>query len=65
MATLIPQCSECKHNDITKKWISCPAYEIVPEEIRMNKVIHDHVIPGQTGNTIFEPDQKRQPKEQK
>lgn len=53
----LSQCSSCKHLDRENiGWTTrCPAFpKGIPFEVLETEVKHDVVIPGQTGETVYE-----------
>ena len=47
----VPQCNTCKNK---LKDLSCLAYEIIPDKILNNEIIHDRVLPDQIGTVVYE-----------
>lgn len=47
-----PQCASCIHFDL--EGVRCEAYpDGIPDVVFGNELIHDKVLPGQTGTVIF------------
>lgn len=50
-------CEACKH---FRRGLTCAAFDLIPGEIIENGAeSHDHVIPGQKGDYVFETDKPR------
>jgi len=51
-----PQCSSCKHFNVGNfNGLTCRAFpKGIPDEILMNEKAHNKILPGQTGNYVFE-----------
>ena len=51
------RCDACKHFE---RGLTCAAFDLIPDEIIENGAeSHNHVMPGQNGDYIFETDQPR------
>lgn len=50
-------CDACKHFE---RGLTCAAFDLIPDEIIENGAeSHDHVLPGQKGDYVFETDKPR------
>lgn len=50
-------CDACKH---FIKGLTCAAFDLIPDQIiEEGAESHDHVMPGQKGDYVFETDQPR------
>lgn len=54
MTTIVPLCITCKHR--VENGLRCPAYpHDIPMAVLLNKLIHNKVLQGQAGETVYEP----------
>jgi hypothetical protein len=60
MTVFLPNCFKCKYyNRYDPDKHSCKAFPRgMPEKVFYNKIDHDHIIEGQTGEYVFEEDKE-------